>query len=123
LKDFTTERRLRDVISDKKLARLGDAYLNFVFSLALTKSSRVPMGVKVSDRVLAEAARRAGIRDLLPSRTNRGDIGNSVEALVVYSWLNKQITIEESVMIMANEVDDPVEAVSQLVRAVLRRFE
>ncbi len=117
-----SEDRLKEIILDKKLANLGDAYLNFLFSLALTKTSGGPVGIKVSDRVLAEAARRTGIRELLPSRTSRGDVGNSIEALVVYSWLNKQLTLEESAEILAAKADDPAEAVSHLVREILKRI-
>ena len=76
----------------------------------------------MSDRVLAEAARRTGIRELLPGRTSRGDVANSIEALIVYSWLNKQLTLEESVEILAAKADDPAEAVSLLVREILKRI-
>jgi len=118
----SSQHGLRGIILDKKLASLGDAYLNFLFSLALTKTFSEPVGVKVSDKVLAEVARRTGVRELLPRRTSRGDVGNSIEALIVYSWLSRQLTLEESVDILATRGEDPTEAVSCLVREILRRI-
>lgn len=46
---------LRQIMRDKQLASLGDAYVNFIYSLALTKIDDRPQAVKVSDRILAEA--------------------------------------------------------------------
>jgi len=116
------EGELRRIISDKGLARLGDAYINFIYSLALSEVEGTPTGVKVSDRVLAEAAKSSGLRSLLPKRTNRNDTANAVEALLVYAWRNKLMASEEAVNIL-NSHPDPKESFTHLLGLVLRRIQ
>ena len=59
------------ILTDKKLAALGDAYVNFVYSLAISRKLGKPYGKKVKGAPLAEAVRKAGLRKLLPSRIDR----------------------------------------------------
>ena len=94
---------LSRILTDKGLAQFGDSLLNFAYSLALTESGGRPRGVKVEDRVLAEAASKAGLRKLLPRRVGRGEVANSLEALLGHSWLEKQITLEEVVSCLRDE--------------------
>jgi len=93
-------RRLVDVLTDHKLASLGDAYINFVYSLALSNKRRQPSGVRVKGEVLAEALRKAGLREYMPSRITRHMLADAVEALVVYAWLHRYVTLEETVVIL-----------------------
>lgn len=115
--------QLRQILTDSRLAKLGDAYVNFVFSLGRSRGLKEPQGIKVSDRILAEALRRSGLRQELPSRTTRQDCANAVEALLVYGYLNKLITIEEAVDQIAAKSDSPVDAVAQLVKSVAEKIE
>lgn len=110
---------LMQILLDRKLAQLGDSFVNFVYSLALTRSRGKPVGTKVSDRILAMAAQKAGIRKLLPKRTSRGDVSNAVEALVVYAWLHNEITIDEASSILEEQVDSPSDAFAALSRKIL----
>jgi len=87
---------VRKILMDRGLAKLGDAYVNLIYSLALTEIEGQPTGVKVSDRILAEAAKTSGLRRLLPKRTRRNDVANAVEALLVYTWRSKFMTAEEA---------------------------
>lgn len=93
-------RRLVDVLTDHKLASLGDAYINFVYSLALSNKRRQPSGERVKGQVLAEALRKAGLREYMPSRITRHMLADAVEALVVYAWLHRYITLEETIIIL-----------------------
>jgi len=52
-------RELRDVLTDHKLASLGDSFINFAYSLALSSKKGSPLGIKVKGSLLAEALRRA----------------------------------------------------------------
>ncbi len=88
---------LSQVLTDKPLAALGDAYVNFVYSLALSKKMGQPRGKKVKGAPLAEAVRKAGLRQSLPTRIDKHIISDAAEALLVYAWLNNFITLEESV--------------------------
>ena len=102
-------RSLREVLMDQKLAALGDAYVNFVYSVALSKRKGEPTGAKVDNRLLAEALKKAGLRSLLPSRIDRHKQADAAEALIVYAWVRGSMTIEEGVSIL-EQGEDTVEA-------------
>jgi len=78
------DRSLTNVLLDKNLAKLGDAYLNFVYSIATSMNKGKACGLRVSNNILAEAMRSSGFRSILPHRLSRHDIGGSAEALAVY---------------------------------------
>jgi len=121
---FTDE--LKKILADKGLARLGDAYVNFIYSLALTDIEGEPTGAKVSDRILAEAAKISGLKGLLPKRTRRNDVANAVEALLAYTWQNKLITAEEGEDILKmnacsqDSFVNLIEVVAQRIQVPLR---
>ncbi|MBS7615025.1 hypothetical protein KEJ18_04765, partial [Candidatus Bathyarchaeota archaeon] len=71
---------LQDVLLDHDLAMLGDAYVNFVYSLALSERQHKPVGRKVASSVLAMAVRKSGLRPLLPLRTDRHKQADAAEA-------------------------------------------
>ncbi len=102
LQDYKT---LSQILTDKPLAALGDAYVNFVYSLALSRKSGKPRGKKVKGTPLAEAVREAGLRGFLPSRIYKHVLSDAAEALLVYAWLNKHITLEESVDVLEKSED------------------
>ena len=93
-------RTLQEVLRDRKLAALGDAYVNFVYSLALSKKKGEPAGGKVDNRILSDALRKTGLRGLLPKRIDRHEQANAVEALMVYAWIQKVVTIDEAFHIL-----------------------
>ena len=98
--------RLTKILRDRKLAQFGDSLLNFSYSLALTRTTKHPVGIKVKDKLLAEAATKAGLRKYLPRRVDAGDVANSLEALVGEVWLEERITLEEIVAcIIPDEID------------------
>lgn len=111
LKNYTS---LSQVLADKTLASLGDAYVNFVYSLALSKKVGKPRGKKVKGAPLAEAVRKAGLRQLLPSRIDTHVLSDAAEALLVYAWLNKIITLEESVEVL-EKTDELEEGLTRLL--------
>ena len=115
--------QLRLVLADSRLAKLGDAYVNFIFSLGRSRALQEPQGIKVSDRILAEALRRSGLRQELPRRTTRQDCANAVEALLVFGYLNKLVTLEEAVDRIAASPDSPVDAFVSLIRSVAEKIE
>ena len=95
---------LARILKDKGLAQFGDSLINFAYSVAVTRSAGKPSGFKVQDKVLAEAAVKAGVRGLLPRRVSRGEVANSVEALLGYSWLNKLVSLDEIVSYLSDEL-------------------
>jgi hypothetical protein len=112
---------LREVLIDHNLASLGDAYINFVYSLALSKRRRKPSGGKVKGSALSEALRKAGLRKYLPSRMTSHMLADAAEALIVYAWLCNYITLEESVTTLEKSVD-LVDALTQLLMTIKKRI-
>jgi len=118
---LNNHRNLSEVLTDHKLASLGDAFINFVYSLALSNKKGEPSGAKVRGRALAEALKKAGLREHLPSRISRHMLADAVEALVVYAWLHHYITLEET-METLEKTEDLVEGLSQLLRTISDRI-
>jgi hypothetical protein len=113
---------LTEVLMDQKLAKLGDAYVNFLYSLVLSKKRREPTGTKVKGRLLADAFRKAGLREFLPSRIDRHKQADAAEALIVYPWLLGTMTMEEALEILEQNEDD-VEGFSALLLTAKNRTE
>ncbi len=100
-----SKRNLAEIMKDKKLASLGDAYINFAYSLALSNRSGEPTATKVKGSILAEALKKAALRKYLPSRMDQHSIADAVEALLVYAWLNKFVTLTETVEDLSRSED------------------
>ena len=112
-----THGNVTEVLTNHKLASLGDAYINLVYSLALSNRKGQPSGAKVKGTVLAEAIKKAGLREYLPSRMTRHMLADAAEALIVYAWLHNCITLEESVVTL-EKIDDPIDGFSQLLATI-----
>jgi hypothetical protein len=105
---------LSEVLMDQKLAKLGDAYVNFLYSLALSEKSGEATGTKVKGRLLADAFKKAGLRKFLPSRIDRHKQADAAEALIVYAWILGSMTMDEGLEILEQN-EDSVEAFSVLL--------
>jgi hypothetical protein len=110
------------ILTDTGLAQFGDALLNFAYSIVLTETSGRPRGTKVQDKILADAAATAGLRKHLPRRVGRGDVANSLEALLGHVWLQKMITLEEIVACLKTEHLAPSENFSVLADVALSKL-
>lgn len=116
------ENSLASILSDKGLAQLGDALLNFAFSLALTEATGHPTGTKVPDKILADASVKAGLRKNLPRRVGRGDVANSIEALLGFAWLQKLLTLDEIVTCLKVDTPTPISNFTELANLALSRL-
>ncbi|MEM3607628.1 MAG: ribonuclease III family protein [Candidatus Bathyarchaeia archaeon] len=114
---------LNSILLDKDLAKLGDSYVNFLYSMALTMIHGVPKGVRVSDRILAQAAKESGLRDLLPKRTPRGKVADAMESLIVYSLIMGHMGFREMIHILTETGDLPDEGFAKMAKEILRRLE
>ena len=92
---------LEELLLDKDLAGLGDAYVNFIYSLAMSQRHQRPVGAKVKNLVLAEAVEKSGLRKLLPHRVNRHVRGNAAEALLVFAWLGDLLDLNDCVQMLS----------------------
>jgi hypothetical protein len=114
--------RLIEVMMDKNLAKLGDTYVNFTFSLAESYRDGKGTNSRVTTKVLAESLKRAGLRSLMPKRTPLHEQADAVEALVVYSWLVKAMTVEECVSLLSDEGKGAVELFTGLIQEIAGRL-
>ncbi len=113
---------IRQIMRDKQLASLGDAFVNFVYSLALSQSSSKTQAVKVSDRILAQAFKLAGLRKYLGTRVSRKDIANASESLLFETYHRKLLTIDEGVGIITRNSDGPQAGLSELLKLAAERI-
>ena len=119
---FTWNRgSLKEILTDHGLASLGDSYVNFVYSLVLSNRKREPEGTKVKGSILAEALRRAGLREQLPSRMSRHALADAAEALMVYAWLSDRLTLNECIRALG-KTDDPVDGFTCVLVAAKERI-
>jgi hypothetical protein len=109
------------ILLDHNLAALGDAYVNFVYSLVLSEKQSKPVGRKVDSSVLAVAIKKAGLRVRLPSRMDRHKQADAAEALIVYAWLKGLVSLEETVHIIEKE-ENLGEALDVLLRTIVERL-
>ena len=118
LQFVTKYKNLIDAMMDQELAALGDAFVNFTFSLAISRKFNRPLGVKVRSSILSRALRKADMRKLLPHRFDRHKQADAAEALIVYGWIKGTVTIEECVAILERETE-PDEAFSKILQTIL----
>jgi len=112
---------IEELLLDKDLAALGDSYVNFVYSLAMSQRFKRPLGAKVNNQTLADAVTRSGLRRFLPHRVDRHTRGNAAEALLVFAWLDDLLDLNACTEVLSRE-EDASDAFASLLRDVLRKL-
>ena len=112
---------LREVLIDGKLAEFGDSYVNFIYSLALSMKEGVPQGARVQGMILSQALRKANLRSFLPNRSDRHVQADAAEALIAFSWIKEIVSLEESVDILLDNLNEPSEAFTILLKLIIER--
>ena len=108
--------------TDRGLPKLGDSLVNFTFSLALSEYLGRPTGERVPNASLAMALELAGLRNIIPPRTDKHGKGDIAEALFAYAWLEGKITVEEAVTILKENLTDDATHFSRKKEAAGRAF-
>ena len=108
--------------TDRGLAKFGDSLVNFTFSLALSEYLGKPTGERVPNASLAMALELAGLRGIIPPRTDKHGKGDIAEALFAYAWLEGKITVEEAAEILRGNFTEDVTHFSRKKEAVGRAF-
>jgi len=109
-------------LTSHTLAALGDAFVNFVYSLALSKKKNRPVGVRAKGSVLSKSLKDSGLRGLLPSRMDSHKQADAAEALIVYAWMRQLISIDEIVSILS-EKEEAADAFTELLVEIKRRID
>ena len=65
---------------------------------------------------------KSGLRKHLPRRVGRGDVANSLEALLAYSWMEKKISLDEIVSCLKEFSLIPSQNFANLAELVLQRI-
>ena len=112
---------LSDLLLDKNLAKLGDSYINFLYSIAMTITKKEPTGIKVSDRLLALAAKEAGMRVLLPKRTPIGRVADAVEVLLIHSVISGSLKMKDMLEILLESEDDTITGFKNIIIKALSK--
>lgn len=125
--------KIEGILRDKGLARLGDAFVNLIYSTAKTKAKGRAVGERVQDRVLSYALQIAKLP--VPKRLSHGERGDVVEAVLAYAWMHDMLPLEEAVTILFTTISGAeyesksleremsTKAFSKLIRVAVERIE
>jgi hypothetical protein len=101
------QQNLMTFVLDKGNAKLGDSLVNFIYSIAKTIVLGKPTGVKVSDSILSESYKTS-----LWYKTNtlrlsgkKARIADSIEALILFFWIEKDSNLEILIDPLVSELD------------------
>lgn len=116
---------MRTLNINLKLAKLGDAYVNFIVSAALTLHKGEPVGSKVSGKILAEAYTQSQLagKCVKPRRLEKSEV---VEALFGYAWLSGILDAEKGVRKLAEFLRMGYtleEGLVKLVNSIVSKFD
>ncbi len=103
IEDLDLNKSQKAIGTDKGLAKIGDAIVNLSYSVAksnfLTKNNPnkkpIRTGKKVGRTILEAALKKANLKNFAKNRANAHDLADTVEALVAYVWLANNITLNE----------------------------
>ncbi|MBS7611162.1 hypothetical protein KEJ27_02960 [Candidatus Bathyarchaeota archaeon] len=112
-------KNVEDILRDKGLASFGDSLVNFLFSLTVTRSLGKPTGLRMDNKILAEAVRRSRLRSLIPRRTDRKAAGDYAEAIIAYAWLEGIMTTDGFIKMLMNDLDNPANAFKNIIEKIL----
>ena len=102
---FVKHDSLESIMNDKGLAKVGDNFVNFVYSLAKSVVLGHTTGEKVRDSVLARAIRATEINNHFSRRTDAGRAADSYEAIMAYLWMKEKISILDMVNSLSKSLD------------------
>ena len=102
-----------EAANDQRLSKLGDALLNFIYSLSLSYHSATPEGRKIPNKILARALEASSHRELIPRRSDKHRKGDIVEAVFACAWLRGMFEIREAARFLSEKnqtKDQPIDS-------------
>ncbi len=112
IEDLDLNKSQKAIGTDKGLAKIGDAIVNLSYSVAksnfLTKNNPnkkpIRTGKKVGRTILEAALKKANLKNFAKNRANAHDLADTVEALVAYVWLANNITLNEIIDLLTENL-------------------
>jgi len=112
IRDLNLNKSQKAIGTDKGLAKIGDGIVNLTYSMAksivLTQNNLnnkiTRTGLKVSKTILANSLKNANMKNFAKSRADAHDLADTVEALVAYVWLSKQMSLNEIIDFLSNNL-------------------
>jgi hypothetical protein len=94
-----TQQIIREFTFNKGNAKLGDSFVNFIYSLAKSGVTEATTGTKVSDHILTLAYRSSlwPKADYLRIKGKKGQLADQVEALILFFWIQEIISLNDFV--------------------------
>jgi 8-oxo-dGTP diphosphatase len=84
-----------------ELSSIGDSFVNLIYSLALSKALKKPLGLKVSNSALSRAVEAAGLRNAIGARADKHKIADYAEGLIFQAWAEGKLGLGEAVEVLA----------------------
>jgi len=86
-------------IHSKSNAKLGDALVNFIYSVTKSLVSGSPTGMKVSDSILSEAFKGSSWHrtKTLKLSGKKDRIADAVEALILFFWVHEGLGLKKMI--------------------------
>ncbi len=95
---------IQTVTTSKGLAQLGDAFINFLYSLSRSIAHKQASGCKVSDAILSNAYRASLLKKKVLLKGDRDKIGDGVEAIIIWAWIQNYFTMKEILYIITSHL-------------------
>ncbi len=130
IEDLNKFKSQKSIGTDKGLAKIGDGIVNLAYSVAksifLTKNNLqhkiYRTGSKVSKQILANALKNADMKDFAKNRADAHDLADTGEALVAYVWLSKNLTLNEIIDFLTNELSGDLTNRSEEIKSATIAF-
>ena len=114
--------------TDKGLAKIGDGIVNLAYSVAksiyLTENSSkiLRTGLKVNRTILSNALKNANMKNFAKTRADAHDLADTAEAILAYVFLNNNITLNEIINILRENMKGDIESRTQEIREATIAF-
>jgi hypothetical protein len=95
---------IKTIASSKGIAQLGDAFINFLYSVSRSIAYKQASGCKVSDTVLSNAYRASLLKKKVLMKGDRDKIGDGVEAIIIWAWAQNYLTLKEMLYIITSHL-------------------
>ncbi|MHA1232243.1 MAG: ribonuclease III family protein [Candidatus Helarchaeota archaeon] len=97
-------RSFKEIFLDKNLAKIGDIFVNFIYSISKSIVINKITGEKVAGKILMQALRDSDLNQYVPARLTKHDIADAVEALIFYVWALNLMKFNEMIDILVSEL-------------------